>query len=477
MRLGSQQPRIRSVPEAATSAGDEAIEYSRQMGLVMDPWQELSLRDSLRERGRRWAAFEVGLVVARQNGKGGVLEARELSAVQLFGSRLVVHTAHELKTASDAFRRMVELCEGSSQLSRQVEKVSHRPGEQAIQFRNGGRIQYMARSRGSGRGWTEADLIVFDEAMFLAQEMMDALVPTMTTAPNPQLWFTGSAGLVESDHLLGLRQRAVAGGDETLCYLEWSAEENADLDDLDAWYQANPALGIRITEEFVARERAALSENGFARERLGIWDAGARQSMIDPDVWARLGDTGSRPGEPLSFGVNVSLDERSAVIAVAGRRDDGRTHVELVSCCRPHAKTGGRCSGTAWVAKRCAELDKEWKPAGGFTLYPGGPAGKLILPMTNVGVEPVLISGRELAAACGSFYGAAIEDGLRHIDQAELTSAVDGARRRPMSDAWIWHIKDSAVDISPLYAATLAAHGVGKKPKKRRKTGRAMAVG
>jgi hypothetical protein len=34
----------------------------------------------VREDGK-WAAFEVGLDVSRQNGKGGILEARELAGL------------------------------------------------------------------------------------------------------------------------------------------------------------------------------------------------------------------------------------------------------------------------------------------------------------------------------------------------------------------------------------------------------------
>jgi hypothetical protein len=43
-------------------------------------------------RGGKWAAFEAGLEVARQNGKGGVYEARELAGLFLLGERLLVHS-------------------------------------------------------------------------------------------------------------------------------------------------------------------------------------------------------------------------------------------------------------------------------------------------------------------------------------------------------------------------------------------------
>ena len=58
-------------------------------GLVLDPWQELVVDGAhgVREDGK-WAAFEVGVNVPRQNGKGGILEARALAGLFLFGERL-----------------------------------------------------------------------------------------------------------------------------------------------------------------------------------------------------------------------------------------------------------------------------------------------------------------------------------------------------------------------------------------------------
>jgi predicted amidohydrolase YtcJ len=60
----------------------EAVELAASAGLVLDDWQQHVLVSALGERPDAlgtWAAFEVGLVVPRQCGKGGVLEARELA--------------------------------------------------------------------------------------------------------------------------------------------------------------------------------------------------------------------------------------------------------------------------------------------------------------------------------------------------------------------------------------------------------------
>jgi hypothetical protein len=475
---GSLKPRISSLPPATSSAGADAAAYSASVGLVLDPWQALFLEGALAERGALWAAFEVAGVVARQNGKGGILEARELVGVEL-GERLIMHTAHELKTAEEAFLRMCNIIEASPDLDRKVKRVIRTNGKEAIHFRGGARIKYLARSGKSGRGLT-GDLIIFDEAMFLEAAVMGAIIPTLTTAANPQIWYMASGGLPTSTQLAALRARALAGGDESLAYLEWSAPEGASLDDRAAWAAANPALGIRITERFLELERIALPEDEWAREVLCLFEDSGRKPVLDPDIWATLEDLTSKSGAEVAFGIDVPPDRRSASISVAGERADGNVHVELVPCCDFHGDQGGQCAGTAWVPKRAAELDKRWKPKG-FLLDPAAPAGSLIVGLAKAKVEPVLVGGREMAQACGLLYDLVMaEDAadrrLRHIGQAELTAAVDGARKRNLADAWAWHRRDATVNISPLVSATLAVHGLEKQPKRRRKTGRAMAA-
>src|SRR3712207_4972699 len=104
---GAQQPRILHVPEYVATSGREAVELAALAGLGLDPWQQLVLEGSLGERADgRWAAFEVGVEVPRQNGKGGILEARELAGLFLLGERLIIHSAHEFATASEALERM-----------------------------------------------------------------------------------------------------------------------------------------------------------------------------------------------------------------------------------------------------------------------------------------------------------------------------------------------------------------------------------
>lgn len=445
--LGVQQPRVSSVPPGVSSAGQEAFELAAEAGLILDPWQRLVLDGALGERrDGKWSAFEVGLIVPRQNGKGAILEARELAGLFLFGEQLILHSAHEFKTAQEAFRRVLALVENTDWLRKRVARIRTSHGEEGIELLDGARLRFVARSGGSGRGFS-GDTVILDEAMILGPDAMAALLPTLSARPNPQLWYAASAGLETSGQLRQVRERGSRGDEPGLAFFEWSAPTDSDLDDVDGWLQANPALGIRIPDEFVERERAAMPELEFARERLGIWDDGRRDAVIPMDVWEASADSRSVPNDPVAFAIDVPPDRSASSIAIAGRRSDGLAHVEVVD----HRK------GTHWVVERTVELVKRWTPSA-VVVDPSGPAGSLIPDLEAAGVTVSTTSAREMAQACGAFYDTAVDRRLRHLDQPLLNSALGAARKRTLGDAWAWHRRD-LTDISPLVACTLALYG------------------
>ncbi len=68
---------------------------------------------------------------------------------------------------------------------------------------------------------------------------------------------------------------------------------------------------------------------------------------------------------------------------------------------------------------------------------------------------------RQYAQACGQFYDAVAARELVHLDQAPLASALAGARKRDLGEAWAWARRGVSVDISPLVTVTLAKWGLG----------------
>lgn len=462
---GSQTPRILATPEHVSSAGQEAIDLAAAVGLQLDPWQQLVLRHGLGERADgKWSSFEVCVNVPRQNGKGAIIEARQLAGLFLLNERLIVHSAHEFKTTMEAMRRIREIIDGSDMLRKRVAHIRTTTGQECIEMKSGQRLRFMARSKGAGRGFT-ADCVILDEAMILGDSEMAAIGPTQAAVSNPQRWYFGSAGIGQLSMQLGrLRKVAFDGSAPSLTYMEWSANPHADEclpgctehDDPsspDTWARANPALGIRVSQDYIANERLTMSDATFAVERLGVGnypsEGGDVWGVLPEDSWRALADTSSQAGDDLVFAVDTTPDRSWSAIGVASRATAGLTHVETIDH-RP---------GTAWVSERLSELVERWNPLA-VVIDQGGPAGSLIPEIERSGVDVTTPKVRDIAAACGQFYDTVVDQSLVHNDQANLTSALAGAERRPLGDSWAWSRRNVSVDISPLMAVTLAMWGL-----------------
>lgn len=449
--FGIQEPRVSLIPPCRWTLGDDAIDLAGRAGLHLDPWQQIVLRGSMGElEADRWAAFEVGLIVSRQNGKGSILEARELHALFLEPqTRLILHSSHEFKTAAEGFLRIKALIDNTDALRKRVKTIRTSHGEEGIELLDGSRLRFVARSTGSGRGFS-GDLVILDEAYALPAAAMAALMPTLSARPNPQIWYTSSAGMPNSDQLRRVRDRGRAGGTGRLAYFEYSAPEGASLDDWMARRQANPALGYRIKADFIDTERSALPDNEFARERLGIWPDDGSSAVIAEATWMSLADPDSRarPNSPLVFAVDVNTDRSESAIASAGLRLDGKYHTKVVDY----------REGVNWIVPRLIDLDYRYSPAA-ILLDPSAPVGSIVAELRDNDIEPVLVSTRDMAQACGAFHDDAINDRFRHCNQDVLNLAIRSAVTRTLGDAWVWHRRESGEDISPLVAATLALWG------------------
>jgi phage terminase large subunit-like protein len=247
---------------AAAAAGVAAA-----AGISLDGWQRHVLEAALGRTGGRWAAFEAAVIVPRQNGKSLLLAVRELAGVLCFGERLVIHSAHEWRTVSEQFTQTLDLVEGSP-LRRYLRRVRRTGGEESVTFTNGGRIRFMNRSRESARGFS-ADCVILDEAHALTAEQAGALLPVLSSRPDPQLWYAAAGPAPGAWQLSRVRQRVQHGDTARLAWLEWSADPAADTEDRAVWLAANPAAAAgRLSVERMAEERASLGFEGFRAERL-----------------------------------------------------------------------------------------------------------------------------------------------------------------------------------------------------------------
>lgn len=450
---------LRVPPEAQRSAlGADAVALAVSAGLVLDDWQSWVLEASLACReDRSWAASECVLVVPRQNGKGSVLEARQLAGLFLLDESLQIHTAHEFKTAAEHFLRIQHLIEGTPDLDRCVMRVRRGSGEQAVELRSGARLRFLARSSGSGRGLS-APTVYLDEAFALTAEMMGALLYAMSAQPSTQVWMTSSAPMVTSAVLANMLRRAGDPSEDRLLAAAWMAERDGDRWDRARWAQANPAFPHRIRPDTIVTELRNAGDDPlllreFDRERLGIPDAGDGVSaVVAPDVWMALADDGWEMCPPASVALDVAPGSVSASF-VAAQLDGPLARVEVVD----------RRPGADWVVAAAPAIVAAAR--GPLHVAAGSPAASKVAELRAAGVDVVEVPFDEVRRACQSFADRCNEGRLRHRGGAPIAVALAGAVRRDSGDQWSWSRTSSAVDITALVAATVAAHVAVASPR------------
>lgn len=462
--FGVQTPRIRHLPAAKHSLGDAAVELAASFGLILDPWQAGVLKDSLRVQDAnpaKWAAFEIGLVCARQNGKGSILEARELVGALLLGEKLIVHSAHEFKTAKEAMRRLEMLLAEAGEPYR----ANRSHGEESIEFKStGARVMFQTRTKAAGRGLS-GDLVILDEAMILSSDAVGALLPTMSARPNPQLWYTGSA-VDQAVHVNGtvfasVRERGISGEDPSLCWLEWSCEPDSSLDDPRQYAIANPGMGYRISLEHIRNERRALLHQPkvFAVERLSIgdWPAlGSAESEIPLDFWSEMACSEPDFVGPRTVAVHRSRDRRCWAVAAAQRTSDNRVHVEIGP-----VREGSHTD----VAEYLIDKVGQWNPV---SLVIDRRSSAMVLEplLLDAGIEPTVTNSTDLALACGGFLDDALSGLLSHSNQTVFNEAAANAVKRDLpGGGFAWNEGSDGVATAPLIAATLAHWSLISKSK------------
>lgn len=448
-------------------------------GKPLEPWQcdSVDLMMSYRADGR-WACYEYAEWVARQNGKGGLGEARVLTGLFVLGEELIIWTAHEYKTAHEAFRRMKALIrrlgkvisETLVEVDGVLIKITNGNEESFERLDTSQRVMFIARSKSSGRGFS-GDVNIIDEAFAYTPDQAEALGPTLIARPNAQIIYLSSPPLTgtSGEVMFGLKDRAEAGGDDSLGYRDWGVEGNLEelgkvnLDDPELWAVANPALGLgRVTLETIRRLRRMLAANegrGFAREVLGLWPKQVKGGgAIDPDLWLALNDPESKRDGDVAIAVDISPDRTYASIGLYALRADGLGHMQIVAY----------AANTDWLLDKIVEWRDVLNPVA--IAMGRGTAASLEVELEKRGItrpeDPdkpkrgnlAVATATEMSAATGQFFDAVRQKTDRHApDPANaLDLSVAGAAAKLTGDQMAWARKESNADTSPLVTVTLA---------------------
>lgn len=353
---GSQEPRIRVEPVRVASDGPEAGMLMAAYGCSLDPWQQGVVDCWLgKDAAGKYTVTSGGIALPRQNGKNVCLEAREFFGMVISGEK-ILHTAHQVRTSKKSFRRIAAMFTDKRhpEITDIVKNIRYTNGEECIELDNGGSIEFSARSRQAARGFDGISVVVYDEAQELTDDQVEALMATLSASATGtrQIIYSGTPPYPGCPGDVFRRRRTVCLSDPGPhdAWHEWSVAaksvEEIHAEDKSLWYMTNPALGVRLTEEFTAEELRTMSKDGFARERLGWWTPIAEQKIeyaIQEAVWDACMSKERKPEGKTAYGVKFSADGAEVCLCGAVIPKSGPARISLIE-----RKPTGR--GTQWLA-------------------------------------------------------------------------------------------------------------------------------
>lgn len=470
-------PRTRSglLPEArrvvlpdgiVSTSAPSVLAVAAKLGVTLDPWQaDVARIVFAKRRDGEFASDVVAISVPRQAGKTFLVSALVLSYCLANPGVTVAWTAHHNKVMLETFQHLRTMV-APDRVAKRVSKVNASAENRSIVFVNGSRIVMAARESGALRGVSRVSILVLDEAQILTEAAMSDVLPTQNAARGALTIMLGTPPRPKDPGEVFTQQREQAlradqAGEplDAAAWVEFSADDDAETDDLDQWRQANPSYPKRTPLKAIRKLRRMLTEDHFRREALGIWDDKSTPAVIPVTDWGACLDADSVAVEKLVLAVDIAPERTHASVAVAGLRADDLVHVEVDEM---RAGTGWVCD---WVVARC-----EANPVAAVVVDAKGPAASLAPELKRRKCRVVMTTADDMTNACADFYDAAVNRELRHIGQPQLTVSLNSARKRSIGDRWAWNRKSSDADITPIVAATLAHWGVGSRKVRARPT-------
>lgn len=460
---GSQEPRIKIEPIRAMSDGEDAALLMSEYGYNLDEWQKTVLACWLgRDDNGKYNVTNAGLSLPRQNGKNVCLEAREFFGLVINGER-ILHTAHQVRTSKKSFRRLAAMFTDKRhpEITDTVKQIRYTNGEECIELENGGTIEFSARSRQATRGFDGISLVVYDEAQELTDDQVEAIMATLSASATGtrQIIYTGTPPYPGCPGEVFRRRRTICTTDAGKhdSWHEWSvcAESLNEIkgDDPSLWYMTNPALGVRLDEEFTLEEQRTMSPDGFARERLGWWSPILEHKedyAISADVWDKCKSDEPKPEGKTAYGVKFTFDGAMVCLAGAVIDANGNARISLIDQ-RP---TG---QGTRWLAEW---LNERYEKASCVVIDGRNGADVLtdkIADVWKIKGSIIRPTARDIVASVSTLCDGLNEESITWYDKQEaLRESALTSIKRPIGGGWGFGGDYSA----PIEACALALWGV-----------------
>jgi hypothetical protein len=458
---GVQTPRIHSKLNDLPSKGQEMIDFATELGINLMEWQRFVCihGHKIREDGR-WAHSELGLIMARQQGKSTLMMLRILTGMFVWGEGLQLASAHRLTTSLETFRQIVGLIETHPKLEKEVKKIRWQHGAEEIEL-FGNRRFVVKAANNAARGLSKPETIHLDELReYKDEDAWSSMRYSMMAAKNPQVWIYSSAGDQHSVILNKLRERALASAttNDPIGWFEWSAEPDAPIllpsgeMNWSAFAQANPSLGITIHPDNL---KAVINDppDIVRTEVLAQW-VDTINSAIDAQKWAmcQIDAIPLDPEQPTWLGLDLSPDRKFGALVAAQRLSGERFYIQLL-----HTWSNDYSLNDLAVANDIAPYVRKYNTQ--TVAYSKRTSQAVASRLNSAGIQVTDMDGAIYAESCDRWLGAINSHRLQHSGQEELTQQTLSAAKLPFGDgSWIIGRRASRVAVCASVASALVTY-------------------
>jgi phage terminase large subunit-like protein len=458
---GVQTPRIHSKLTDLPSKGQDMIDLATELGINLMEWQRFVCIHGHKVRADgRWAHSELGLIMARQQGKSTLMMLRILTGMFVWGEGLQLASAHRLTTSLETFRQIVGLIETHPKLEKEVKKIRWQHGAEEIEL-FGNRRFVVKAANNAARGLSKPETIHLDELReYKDEDAWSSMRYSMMAAKNPQVWVYSSAGDQHSVILNKLRERALVSAttNDPIGWFEWSAEPDAPIllpsgeINWSAFAQANPSLGITIHPDNL---KAVINDppDIVRTEVLAQW-VDTINSAIDAQKWG-LCQTEPIPLDPEKetwFGLDLSPDRKFGALTATQKLSGERFNLVLL-----HTWSNDYSINDLAVANDIAPYVRKYNVQ--TVAYSKRTAQAVASRLVPAGIPITDMDGAIYAESCDRWLGAINSHRLQHGGQDELTQQTLSAAKLPYGDgSWIIGRRASRVAVCAAVASALATY-------------------
>jgi len=432
-RIGRQDPTITVVLPYKKTKGGDAVDLYSKTGRTAQEWQKKQVNNIMAiNKDGLWVHTKYGYTVPRRNGKTEIVLIRELYA--LLNGEKVLHTAHRVTTSSKTAARLASFLKdkGYKEVLRpQMGVVYHnsycyakQTGQERIAFldEGGGEVNFRTRTSvgGLGEGY---DLLVIDEAQEYTTDQQNTLQFVVSDSNNPQIIMLGtpptavSKGTVFTD----FRGQCLKGETEDAGWAEWSVENKVDVNDVEKWYECNPAMGYQLNERKIrAEDKTDFVDYNI--QRFGWWATYNQQSDINIDEWSALTVESAELTGKRFIGIKFSKEGSTVSMSACSRCSDESIFGEVLG-------SKSMREGTEWMVSLIIKNSDKIQ-----SVVIDGANGQNLLAKdlkdSGVKTKVILPKVKDVIDANAAFENAITQQKFKHLYDFELNEVATNCSKR-----------------------------------------------